>query len=107
MKKTRIIILWIFIVCAVFFLFTLVKKENSISRKILADSDQLPVTGQAVYYMKKQDESIIVFNIDNSIYEYTDIELEFLPEEVLEQLNQGITFYNQEELYEFLETYSS
>ena len=107
MKKTRIVILWIFILGAIFFFFTLVKKENSISKKILAGSDYVPVTGQAVYYMKKQDESIIVFNIDNSIYEYTDIEPEFLPEEVLDQLNQGITFYNQEELYEFLETYSS
>lgn len=44
---------------------------------------------------------------DNVIYDYTDISLEDLPEDIKVNLKKGIIFNGEKELYEFLETYSS
>lgn len=44
---------------------------------------------------------------DDVIYDYTDIALEDLPDEIKYALKKGIIFNGERELYEFLETYSS
>ena len=57
--------------------------------------------------MKSEGEHIIVYNKDHSVYEYTDLSPELLPETLADELIQGVYFRDQQDLYEFLETYSS
>lgn len=50
---------------------------------------------------------VIVRNQDGSLYAYTEIKFETLPEELKREILSGFFIENLEELYEFLETYSS
>lgn len=107
MKKWKTVFLCLFIIGAAVFFWYLVERDREISVKTLVNSETVPVSNPYTYYMKTQGNSIIVYNKDHSVYEYTDLKLDFLPEEVIQALTSGIYFQNQEELYEFLETYSS
>lgn len=107
MKKRNIIGICLFIAGAVIFFWYLVEKDQKISEKTLVNSETISVSAQPHYYMKIQGSQIVIFNHDHSVYEYTDLEPEFLPEEVLQELYEGKQFESQEELYEFLETYTS
>lgn len=42
-----------------------------------------------------------------TLYDYTNISVEKLPSDIQHQLEQGIHFHDYEELYDFLETYTS
>lgn len=44
---------------------------------------------------------------ENEIYEYTDVILDVLPEELQEEIREGKYLRNEEELYNFLENYTS
>ena len=44
---------------------------------------------------------------DDTLYEYTDVILDVLPEETREEIRQGKYLRNEEELYNFLENYTS
>ncbi len=44
---------------------------------------------------------------ENLIYEYTDIILDVLPEELKEEIKKGKYLKNEAELYNFLENYTS
>ena len=51
------------------------------------------------YYLEKLPE--------NEIYEYTDVILDVLPEELREEIREGKYLKGEEELYNFLENYTS
>ena len=60
------------------------------------------------YYLKNVNGYVVVFLSDKkTAYEYTDILCEELPESVREEIANGKYIENQEELYGFLENYSS
>ena len=60
------------------------------------------------YYIKVEDGRLVVFETKNqSIYMETSIEISTLPQEIQENLEAGIFFQNEGELYDFLESYSS
>lgn len=60
------------------------------------------------YYLKNVNGYVVVFLSDNkTAYEYTDILCEELPNSLQEELVNGKYIKNQEELYGFLENYSS
>lgn len=107
MKRGKRIGVCLFILCAILFFWYLVEKDERISEKTLVRSEIIPVSTGPSYYMKLQGEQIIIFNRDHSVFEYTDLDPDFLPVEILKKLSQGMDFEDQEELYEFLETYSS
>ena len=44
---------------------------------------------------------------EDTLYEYTDVILDVLPEETKEEIRQGKYLRNEEELYNFLENYTS
>ena len=44
---------------------------------------------------------------ENEIYEYTDVILDVLPEELREEIREGKYLKGEEELYNFLENYTS
>lgn len=60
------------------------------------------------YYIAVFDNEVVVYYSDKkTVFEYTGISTENLPETELRKLNYGIYVKNQEELYGILENYSS
>ncbi len=60
------------------------------------------------YYLKNVNGYVAVFLSDKkTVYEYTDIFCEELPEKIQEELVKGKYIETQEALYGFLENYSS
>ncbi len=64
--------------------------------------------GKKGYYAKSFNGMIVILNGDErTVYEYTQISIHLLPEELKEEVRQGYYLENEEELYSFLENYSS
>ena len=60
------------------------------------------------YYLKEEYGRLVVYEAKTqTIYAQTGIETEYLPVEIQEDLKSGIFFESEEELYNFLESYSS
>ena len=60
------------------------------------------------YYIGIRDDVVIVYLEDRSeVYEYTNIEAWMLPKELRNQLIDGIYVKDEQELFDFLQTYSS
>lgn len=60
------------------------------------------------YYLKLHDDYLAVYHSDtDQIYFETGLQLSDLPQDLQEKAETGITFSNLEELYSFLENYSS
>ena len=107
MKKWNIILTCVILFFAGGFVLRYIETEKGMERRLSVQSDEIPETFNGSYYMKSQGNHIIVYNRDHTVYEYTDLQKEFLPENVVYELVNGIYFQDQEDLYEFLETYSS
>lgn len=72
----------------------------------------LSVQGSAakeeIYYLKPLNGYVVVYLEDGkTIFEYTDIEVSELPEEMQKEIEQGKRITGLEKLYGFLENYSS
>ena len=68
--------------------------------------------GQALkddcYYLKEFNGYVVVYLSDKkTVYEYTDISLEGLPENLQKEIQNGKYIETSENLYGFLENYSS
>lgn len=60
------------------------------------------------YYLMEQDGSVIIYEQDKkTVYAETAISVELIPERLRVQLKDGIAIDTEQELYEFLENYSS
>jgi len=59
------------------------------------------------YYLKDYDNHIAIFNKQGSLYEYTGIVLNGLDEDTRQNITKGIYFKEIEDLFTFLESYSS
>lgn len=60
------------------------------------------------YYIKAADGYVTVYEADKkTVYEYTSILVEDLPEELQDDLKQGIKVMSPGQVYGFLENYSS
>jgi hypothetical protein len=67
-----------------------------------------PYSDNYRYYMIEEGGFITVYYIDKStVYEYTNISLESLPSELQEEVKVGKYIFDLNELYNFLENYSS
>lgn len=63
---------------------------------------------EGVYYLKNRNGYVIVYLDDQtSIYEYTNIRVEELPEELQNEIRAGKRLEGKDKLYGFLENYSS
>lgn len=115
MKKLKLTFVTLFILCSVAFFFYTVEQDQSVAPKAKVSSSTVtsstvtPVsTKNAAYYMQLCGNQVIVYHqADQSIFEYTDVNLELLPSSVKKELKTGKQFDSEEELYEFLETYTS
>lgn len=60
------------------------------------------------YVITMEDGYVIVYYSDmETVYEYTSIETEYLPDDILKKLADGIYVENIQDIYGFLENYSS
>ena len=77
------------------------KQENVIETKGSAQKEE-------GYFIKEKDGYIIVYLSDEkTVYEYTDIKVEILPEEIQKKIKSGNYITDIQQLYNFLENYSS
>ncbi len=83
--------------------------ESKSSEEVLPIiQEQEPVQIQAEFLLLEEDGRISVFHgNDKSLFMETGIPVWYLPKELQQQLQDGIPFATEEELYEFLESYSS
>ena len=98
-----------------------VKKTGTFSNKKLSSKEEqiekLTVKDQAeqasnkvgnVFFITEYEGDVIVYEEDKkTIFEYTDISVENLPLSVKNQVIEGFFLTEEEEVYSFLETYSS
>ena len=63
---------------------------------------------KATYSLKILDGSLAVINNKTKeVFEYTDMKKENLPADIKNMLKENFIFENREEVYHFLESYSS
>ena len=81
--------------------------EKAPGTAVMADSNG--ETGQyGTYYLKEQDGYVTVYHSDQrTIYETTSISVLSLPESLRNEVSNGKYLRDQQELYSFLENYSS
>ncbi len=60
------------------------------------------------YVLVDHNNYVAVYQLpERTIYEYTDVIMDVLPEETREEIRKGKYLRNEEELYNFLENYTS
>lgn len=92
------------------------KKDQSSIEQIRSESVKQATKKQtttkkkekATYSLKILDGNLAVINNKTKeIFEYTDMKKENLPSDILTMLREKFVFENREEVYHFLESYSS
>lgn len=84
------------------------KKEQKNEEIVKADAQVSASVGEYDYRLGLMENQVVVYRGDESqIYEYTNLILQHLPYEEQRKILLGQGLYTEQELYEFLETYSS
>ena len=67
------------------------------------------VNGESYQFvLVDNNDYVTVYSLpENVVYEYTDVIMDILPIELQEEIRQGKFLKNEEELYNFLENYTS
>lgn len=111
MKKYSIGLFALFLGCVALigaayqFSFEYSKNQAKEEAAIAAEGD---VSKEEVFYLKDLNGFIAVYKSDKkTIYEYTNIVVEDLPEDVRQEILDGKEIRTVEKLYGFLENYSS
>lgn len=74
---------------------------------VMADGSR-EESGYGTYFLREQDGFVLVCLSDKeTVYETTSIRLSSLPESIQEEIRSGKYLKDQQELYSFLENYSS
>lgn len=86
--------------------------EDSASHQGTPDLQQEQVTqvtaSSEMYYLILKENKVSIYRADGEIfYDFADVRLETMPVEILEQLKLGLYIKGEDELYDFLQTYSS
>ena len=87
------------------------KQIHQVQSTVTEASTKVSVTTteqKITYGLKIKDGTLVVINNHTKeVFEYTDMKKEDLPEDILEMLRNKTVFEDQEEVYHFLESYSS
>ena len=76
------------------------------TEELLAETSSLPT--DAVFILKDCDGYLAVYLIaQDTVYMYTDITMDSLPQSLQGEISAGKTFSDTEDLFRFLESYSS
>lgn len=88
----------------------LAKAETEATPKEETQSIRTEGTAQKedIYYLKEKNGFVVVYLSDGTtVYEYTNISVDTLPDTIKEQIITGKKVESMQELYGFLENYSS
>ncbi len=119
MKRTNGICIFFGVCIVIIILFAVAMHEHKSSeseenleeeRILLTQNETQPSVNAATpkFMVLLEDDVIVVYEIvDWKKYLTTDIARDTLPDAVVEDLRDGIDFFNEKELYSFLENYSS
>ncbi len=76
--------------------------------KLVLKKSYKPKPIENKYYVTIKDNYVIIYLVDKqTIYEFTSIDVSTLPEDVYNELTEGMYLEEEYDLYNFLETYSS
>lgn len=83
--------------------------ENAIAEdRLPAEENTTEEDGMYEFLLVDHNDYVAVYQLpEREIYEYTDVIMEVLPEEVQKEVQEGKYIKNEEELYNFLENYTS
>ena len=66
------------------------------------------ITKEETFYLIYSEDRLCIYRGDDKIfYDYADVAVNLMPVEIREQLKYGLYITGEQELYEFLQTYSS
>ena len=87
-------------------------KPEEVAQEMAADTEKMTESmshlSHTKYYVHASEGYVVIYQADHeTVYCETSIRVEHLPEELQSSLEEGIALYSDEELYEFLENYSS
>ena len=114
MKQKYSIGLFVLIITIVYILFICVPAESkeqdsetNVKNEMSVSTDG-KVSDKECFYLYDLNGYIVVYGNDHqTIYEYTNIVIDELPENLQKELKNGKYVGSKEELYGFLENYSS
>ena len=82
-------------------------QEEEEDTAVQTNNDVVP-SGIEGYYLMEEGGYLIIYHQDKqTVYDYTRIPAETLPEEMRSRLEEGIYLNGQKELFDFLESHSS
>ena len=97
-----------------------ITKEETFVYRAETDSTSLADTSAGIYangkvqtkketfYLIYSEDRLCIYRGDHKIfYDYADVAVNLMPVEIREQLKYGLYITGEQELYEFLQTYSS
>ncbi len=109
-----VIILTLFIVCAYQLSYDRAMRKLEAKQKALQRKQEQIIETQGSakkedgYLIKEKDGYIIVYLSDGeTVYEYTTIEVQYLPKEIQKEVEKGKRADTVGQVYGFLENYSS
>ena len=83
-----------------------IPRENQIKSQDILESDVK--ISPYKFVLKEEDGYVIVYRGDGkTFYDYTDISMESLPIKLQQEIQKGKNISDEEQLYHFLENYSS
>ncbi len=89
---------------------TEIPQTETENETVASEPDTAAVTAEETYEYVLVDHNnyVAVYQLpERTIYEYTDVIMDVLPEEIREEIRRGKYLRNEEELYNFLENYTS
>ncbi len=100
-----------FLACALVLSFGVGTFTGYMMSGTTTEIEKIQVESPAVsykFYLAEDNGMVTVYRTSNGeIYEYTDISMQELPEDVREEVYQQKYMTDEEELYSFLESYTS
>ena len=83
-------------------------KPEEVAQEMVTDTEKMTDLSYTKYYVHASEGYVVIYQADHeTVYCETSIRVEHLPEELQSGLKEGIALCSDEELYEFLENYSS
>lgn len=96
------------VLIGLFFLAYRISYNRALDKQEAEERQMVQNELEICYYIKEADGYVIVYESDQkTVYEYTSIIVEDLPDNVQKQLKDGIKFTSLTQVYGFLENYSS
>lgn len=112
--------LWLYLFLCFKGKFKNITKEETFVYRAETDSTSLADTSAGIYangkvqtkketfYLIYSEDRLCIYRGDDKIfYDYADVAVNLMPVEIREQLKYGLYITGEQELYEFLQTYSS